>query len=61
MTKNQTFPLKHSLACANYAIYAAIHACIVYVKSKTKCRKNSKSNDEKGGEQAKKAKPIIWN
>jgi len=27
MTKNKTFPLSHSLACASYAIYLAIHAC----------------------------------
>jgi len=29
MTKNQTFPLNHSLACASYAIYLAIHTCSV--------------------------------
>jgi len=29
MTKNKTFPLNHSLACASYAInYLAIHTCI---------------------------------
>jgi len=44
MTKNKTFPLNHSLACANYAIHLATHTCI--------CKeggKNRKSNDEKGG------------
>jgi len=28
MTKNKIFPLNHSLACASYAIYLAIHTCI---------------------------------
>ena len=32
----KTFPLNHSLACANYAIYAAIHACMVYVNKAEK-------------------------
>jgi len=31
MPKNKTFPLNNSLACANYAIYVAIHACIAEV------------------------------
>jgi len=50
MTRNQTFLLNHSLACVNYAIYVAIHACIGYVKKEG--RKNRKGNDEKGDEQA---------
>jgi len=44
MTKNETFPLNHSLACASYAIYLAIHTCIC-----NEGRKNRKSDDEKGG------------
>jgi len=32
MTKNKTFPLNHSLACANYAIYVVIHAFTGYAK-----------------------------
>jgi len=44
MTKNETFPLKHSLACASYAIYLAIHTCIC-----NEGRQNRKSDDEKGG------------
>ena len=39
MTKNETFPLIHSLACANYAIYVAKHACIGYAKKAVKIRK----------------------
>jgi len=39
MTKNKTFPLNHSLACANYAIYVAIHACIDYAKKAEKIGK----------------------
>jgi len=39
MTKNKTFPLNHSLACANYAIYEAIHACIGYAKKAEKIGK----------------------
>ena len=27
MTKNKSFPLNHSLACASYALYLAIHTC----------------------------------
>ena len=27
MTKNNTFPLNHSLACASYASHLAIHTC----------------------------------
>jgi len=27
MTKNKTYPLNHSPACASYAIYLAIHTC----------------------------------
>jgi len=38
-TKNKNFPLNHSLACANYAIYAAIHACIVYLRKAEKIGK----------------------
>ena len=45
MTKNKTFPLNHSLACASYAIYVAIHTC----KCKESKKKNRKRNDEKGG------------
>ena len=37
--KNKNFPRNHSLACANYAIYAAIHACIVYVRKAEKIGK----------------------
>jgi len=44
MTKNKTFQLNHSLACANCAIYLAMHTCIC-----KEGRKNRKSNDEKGG------------
>ena len=45
MTKNKTFPLNHSLACASYAIYLATYTCI-----SNDGRKNRKSNDdEKGG------------
>jgi len=44
MTKNKTFPLNHSLECANYAIHFAIHTSIC--KEGTK---NRTSNDEKGG------------
>jgi len=44
MTKNKTFQLNHSLACANYAIYLAMHTCIC-----KEGRKNMKSIDEKGG------------
>jgi len=39
MTKNKTFPLNHSLACANYAIYVAMHACIGYAKKAVKIGK----------------------
>jgi len=28
MTQNKTFQLNHSLACASYGIYLAIHTCI---------------------------------
>jgi len=38
MTKNETFPLNHSLAGASYAIYLAIHTCIC-----NEDRKNRKS------------------
>jgi len=38
MTKNKTFPLNHSLACASYASYLAIHTCI-YVKKAEKVGK----------------------
>jgi len=42
MTKNKTIPLNHSLACASYAIYLAIHICM--------CKEGRKnSNDEKSG------------
>jgi len=34
MTKNKTFPLNHSLACASYAIYLAIGTC--------KCKESKK-------------------
>jgi len=34
MIKNKTFPLNHSLTCANYAIYVVIHACIGYSTGK---------------------------
>jgi len=34
MTKNKTFPLNYSLACASYAIYVAIHTC--------KCKESKK-------------------
>jgi len=44
MKKNKTFQLNHSLACANYAVYLAIHTCTF-----KEGRKNRKSNDEKGG------------
>jgi len=44
MTKKNTFPLNHSLACASYTIYLAIHTCIC-----KEGRKNRKSNDEKSG------------
>jgi len=43
MTKNKTFPLNHSLACASYAIYLGGHTCIC-----KEGRKIRKSNDEKG-------------
>jgi len=44
MTKNKTFQLNHSLACASYAfIWPYIHA---YVK---KAEINRISDDEKGG------------
>jgi len=39
MTKNKTFPLNQSLACANYAIYVAIYACIGYAKKADKIGK----------------------
>jgi len=39
MTINKTFPLNHCLACANYAIYAAIRACIGHVKKAEKIGK----------------------
>jgi len=39
MTKNKTSPLNHSRACANYAIYAAIHASIGYVNKAEKIGK----------------------
>jgi len=39
MTKNKTFPLNYSLACATYAIVVAIHACIGYVKKAEKIGK----------------------
>jgi len=48
MTKNETFPLNHSLAGASYAIYLAIHTCIC-----NEDRKNRKSDDEKCGKQRK--------
>jgi len=35
MTK-KTFPVNHSLACASYAIYLAIHTCILSVKKAEK-------------------------
>jgi len=38
MTK-KTFPLNHGMACANYAIYVAIYACIGYVKKAEKIGK----------------------
>jgi len=38
------------LACANYALYAAIRASIGYVKEAEKIGKVG-PNDEKGGEQ----------
>jgi len=44
MTKNKTFPLNRSLACANYALYLAIHTCLC-----KEGRKNRKSIDEKSG------------
>jgi len=36
MTKNKTFPLNQSLACASYAIYVAIYACTGYAKKAVK-------------------------
>jgi len=39
MTKNKTFLLNKSLACANYAIYVAINACIGYAKKAEKIGK----------------------
>jgi len=39
MTKNKTFPLNHSLACVDKAIYVAIHACMVYVNKTGKIGK----------------------
>jgi len=39
MTKNKTFPLNHSLACANHAIYLAIHTVHAYVKKAEKIGK----------------------
>jgi len=56
MTKNKTFPLNRSLACASYAIYLAIHTCIC-----NESRKNRKSTDEKVGWQVEKARSIIEN
>jgi len=56
MTKNKTFPLNHSLACASYTIYLAIDTCIC-----EEGRKNRKSNGEKRGQQARKARSIIEN
>jgi len=44
MTKNETFPLNRSLACASYASYLAMHTCIC-----KEGRKNKLNNDEKGG------------
>jgi len=44
MTKNKTFPLNYSLACASYAVYLAVRTCIC-----KEGRKNRKRNDEKGG------------
>jgi len=44
MTKNKTFQLIFSLACATSAIYLAIHRCIC-----KEGRKNRKSNEEKVG------------
>jgi len=43
MTKNKNFSQNHSLACASYASYLAIHTCIC-----KEGRKNRKSDDEKG-------------
>jgi len=43
MTKNKTFLLNHSLACASFAIYLVTHTCIC------KEGRKRKSNDEKGG------------
>jgi len=31
MTKNKTFLLNHSLVCASYAIYLAIHTCNINI------------------------------
>jgi len=39
MTKNKTFPLNHSLACATCAIYLGIYACIGNVKMAQKIGK----------------------
>jgi len=39
MTKNKTFLVNQSLACANYATYVAIHACIGYTKKAVKIGK----------------------
>jgi len=36
MTKNKTFPLNQSLACANYAINVALYACKGYAKKAVK-------------------------
>jgi len=46
MTKNKTFALNHSLACASYAIYLArgLHTFIC-----NEGRKNRKCDDDKGG------------
>jgi len=56
MTKNKTFLLNHSLACASYAIYLVIHTY-----ANVKKAKNRKSDDEKGGQQVEKARSIIEN
>jgi len=39
MTKNKTFPLNQSSACANYVIYVAIYACTGYAKMAVKIGK----------------------
>jgi len=54
MIKNKSSPLNHSLACASYAIYLAIHTWI--------CKESKKwKSDEKGGQQVEKARYIIEN